>query len=252
MTQCKNCGATLDEGDRVCAKCGAPADGSPAAGPATGTTAPGAPAAPAASGGVFSDLVNLARGAKGLALLFFLLPWITVSCAGQTIASATGLELATGGVKSPAAAGGMMAPGTDAPSKAESYSIDIFILVAALLIIASLVATFVMPRRRAALIAMVGSAAAALLIGYDVLIRIKGKITDQIEDQAGGASSMPGAGGADVERQMQQQMEQMTQAISVDASIGFWLTVIALIAAAVLNWMIHSGRTRLSGPEPGA
>ena len=43
-------------------------------------------------------LFNLARGAKGAALLLFLLPWVTVSCAGQDLVSMSGMDLATGTV----------------------------------------------------------------------------------------------------------------------------------------------------------
>ena len=38
------------------------------------------------------------RVSKGVALLAFFLPWITVSCSGQKLGSATGLQLVTGNI----------------------------------------------------------------------------------------------------------------------------------------------------------
>ena len=41
-------------------------------------------------------MTNLGRIAKVIALLLFVLPWVTVSCADQTLVSMTGVDLATG------------------------------------------------------------------------------------------------------------------------------------------------------------
>lgn len=197
-----------------------------------GPTAPGTPTA---------RLVNFARAAKGVALLCFLLPFVTVSCAGQPLARITGLQLATGSVGQI----GQNAPGAPAPpagAASQNYSLDVLALAAALLIIAALAVTFVMPRRRAALFAMIGSAVAAVLIVFDVFVRIKGQAEAQIRAGAGSGQSPSGAGG-ELEREMQKQMEQISQAISVDPAIGFWLCVLALIAAVVLNNMVRSRRT---------
>ena len=59
----------------------------------------------------------------------------------------------------------------------------------------------------------------------------------------GGGATPPAGTGGEFEKQMQQQMEQMVQQISVDPAIGFWLCVLALIAAIVLNNMVRSRRT---------
>jgi lysylphosphatidylglycerol synthetase-like protein (DUF2156 family) len=201
-------------------------------------------AAPAGTTGTSTNtLFNIARGAKGIALLCFVLPWVTVSCAGQPLARITGLQLVSGSIPPIGANGGM--PGAPAaPSAgAQSYSVDIFALVAAILIVAALVATFVLARRRAALLAMIGSAVAAVLIVFDVFVRIKGAAEDQIRQGAGGGATPPAGGGGEFEKQMQQQMEQMVQSISVDPAIGFWLCVLALIAAVVLNNMVRTKST---------
>lgn len=201
-----------------------------------GTT--GAPGTPA------NTLFNIARGAKGIALLCFLLPWVTVSCAGQPLARITGVQLATGSIQPIGQNSGMPGAPTGAATSGQGYSVDILALLAAVLIIASLVVTFMMARRRAALFAMIGSAIAAVLIVFDVFVRIKGAAEDQIRQGAGGTGAQqPSGAGAELERQMQQQMEQMAQQISVDPAIGFWLCLVALIAAIVLNNMVRSRRT---------
>ncbi len=201
---------------------------------------PPPPPPPAGGGTSAANLMNFARGAKGLALLCFLLPWVTVSCAGQPLARITGVQLATGNIDPIGGGAGM--PGAPAAPTAQSYSVDVFALGAAILIIAGLVVTFVLARRRAALIGMITAAVAAVLIVFDVFVRIKGAAEDQIRQSGAGGGTTTGPG-AEFERQMQQQMEQMTQSISVDPALGFWLTLIALIAAIVLLKMVHGRRT---------
>jgi hypothetical protein len=266
MTQCTNCGATLDPGAAVCPSCGTPAAASEA--PAASTAIPEAPAAaaampeaPAASPAPHiaaatpaattstSNLMNFARGAKGLALLCFLLPWVTVSCAGQTLVSITGANLATGSIPAPGGPAAQMGGGApNAAAQTGSHSPNILVLLAAILIVAALVVTFVMPRRRAALLAMIGSGVAAVLIAFTVLVSIKGAVDNQIRESNGGAATPPAGGGGELDAQMRQSMEQMTQAISVDPALGFWLTILALIAAVVINKMIH-GREGAAGPR---
>lgn len=58
-------------------------------------------------------MTNLARGAKIIALLLFILPWVTISCAEQTLVSMSGVDLASGSVtmNNPAP------PGSTAPSR---------------------------------------------------------------------------------------------------------------------------------------
>ena len=197
-----------------------------------------APTPPPATGGTSTGtLMNIARGAKGLALLFFLLPWVTVSCAGQPFMRISGLNLATGSMPAPTG----LPQGMGGAAAAPSGSPDIFVLAAAVLIVLSLVATFVLARRTGALAAMAGCAVALALIVFTVFVRIKGEVTGRV----GESSTATAPTGADGEfaRQAQQQAEQMAQAITVDPAAGFWLTALALVAAIVLNKMVHGRRT---------
>jgi hypothetical protein len=174
---------------------------------------------PAASGGG-SGLFNLARGAKGVALLLFLLPWVTISCAGQELATLSGYDLATGSVT---IANPMTGASETPPGAGER---DIAVIAAALLILLSLAATFVLKRGQAALVAAGGAAVSALLISYTVLIRVPARMRD--------SAAAEGSAGMN-----QQEIADM---ISVDVAIGFWLTLAVLIAAVALNWLAR-GRT---------
>lgn len=217
MNHCANCGAALEPGAAFCSQCGASAGGGGAA-----------YAAGERGEGFASNLMNFARGAKGIALLGFLLPWVTVSCAGQPLLRATGLDMATGNVKPverPGMRGGGNGLGDMMPSGSQ---VDVFVIIAAVLIVAGLVLSFVLARRRGAIAGMVASAAAALLIIYEVLIRLKGAVAAAFRESAaanrGGANSPLS----------QRDMEQIAHMVSVDPGTGFWITLVALIAAAVL------------------
>ena len=198
-------------------------------------------AAAGTAGTSTSTLFNIARGAKGVALLCFFLPFVTISCAGQPLAKITGVQLASGNVP-PIGQNGMPGAPSSGASTAANYGVDIFALVAAILIVAALVLTFVLARRKAALLAMALSAVAAVVLVFDVFVRIKGAATEQLRqgmDSSGAAA--PSGGGADFERQMQ----QMVNSISVDPAIGFWLCILALVAAIVINNMVRSRQTDL-------
>jgi lysylphosphatidylglycerol synthetase-like protein (DUF2156 family) len=197
--------------------------------------------APGTTGTSTSTLFNIARGAKAIALLCFLLPFVTVSCAGQPLARITGMQLATGSIQ-PIGQNGMPGAPSTGAATGQHYGLDIFALAAAVLIVIALVLTFVLARRRAALIAMVLAAVSAVLLVFDVFVRIKGAATAQIREGMGSSGgAAPSGAGADFDRQMQ----QMVNSISVDPALGFWLCVLALVAAIVINNMVRSRRADL-------
>ncbi len=186
--------------------------------------APTTPNPAAAVGGL--GFMNLARGAKLVALLLFLLPWVTISCAEQTLASMSGLDLATGSVTmhNPMTGQSERPPGNEGP--------DYPVLVAGILIGLALVLGFVVKRSLAIWMGMVGSALAAALISYTVFIRIPEKTH----------SAPPAAGGADAGSGMFNE-QQLAELIRVDVAVGFWLTLAALLAAILLNWLARTRAT---------
>ena len=197
--------------------------------PADTTPPPAAPAPPAtASGG---RLFNLARGLKGIALLLFLIPWVTVSCGGTELVSMSGYDLATGAisVRNPMT-GQVETPPANAGSGGGRGS-DMWVIAAAGLIVAGLVLTFVLPRAVAALLAAVASIGAAGLIGYTVLARLPAEMREQPMAPPGAA----GGGGSAADMGMNAQ--QLAAMIKVEPQLGFWLLLAALVAAAVLNIM---------------
>jgi hypothetical protein len=234
MSVCANCGASLAPGAKACPTCG------------TRVAATAGPA-PSAAGAPVSTLLNLARGAKGIALLCFLLPWVTVSCAGREFQSVTGLQLATGSAP-PIAANGIPGAGPATGSAAESFSPEIAVIAAALLIVAGLAATFLLPRRRAALAGMVSAAVAAALLVFEMFVVVMGAADAEIRARSAGPTTGGGGLGAEFRREVRRQLEPFTEAISVDPAIGFWLTLIALIAAFVLLGLVLNRPARTSGP----
>lgn len=192
-----------------------------------GAAPPPAPAPSAASklGGLF----NIARGLKGIALLLFLIPWVTVSCGGTELVSLSGYDLATGSVsvRNPMT-GQVETPPANAGSGGGGRGSDMWVVASAGLIVAGLVLTFVLPRALAALVAALGSLGAAGMIGYTVLARLPAEMREQ-------PIGADGAGGGAAEMGMNAQ--QMAAMIKVEPQMGFWLVMGALIAAAVLNLM---------------
>ncbi len=167
-----------------------------------------------------SDLsfFNLARGAKLAALLLFLLPWVTVSCAGQPLATISGLDLATGSVT-------LHNPMTGATEQPRGGGeTDLPVLFAALLIAASLAASFLLARSKAALAGMAGCALAAALIAYTVFVRLPVRLREsQPDDMKARLGDTP-----------------IDEIVRTEVSTGLWLTLAALAAAVVLNWLARS------------
>ncbi len=164
------------------------------------------------------SLANIARGLKLVALLLFFLPWVTVSCADQTLVSMSGLDLATGSVT---AHNPMTGEIERPPDLGEP---DFPVLIAAILIAAALVLSFVLKRGQAALASIGALAAAAALISYTVLLRMPDKAREGVTEQGGQSTQ-----GID--------QAQLAQLIRVETATGFWLTLAALIAAIVVTWM---------------
>ena len=194
--------------------------------------APVAPAnAPAANPGGATSLATPANGSRALmvlALLFFLLPWVTVSCADQTLVSMSGLDLARGSVTMHNPMTGEKA---QPPSGGEA---DIPVMVGGLLVALALVLSYVMKGRTGTFASMASLAAAAALIIYTVLVRIPDQVREDAARQGApttpGASVTPGSAGLD--------QAQIAEMIRVQTEIGFWLTLAAIIGAIVLAWMV--------------
>jgi hypothetical protein len=200
-----------------------PAPPEPPTAPVSAT--PTAASAPTPNPGDSKSLATPANGSRAmmlLALLLFLLPWVTVSCANQTLVSMSGLDLARGSV---AMHNPMTGENVRPPSGGGA---DIPVMVGAILIALALALSFVMKGRIGTLASMASLAVAAALISYTVLVRIP----DQAREDAASSGTLlaPGTPGAD--------QAQVADLIRVQTEIGFWLTLAAIIGAIILAWMV--------------
>ena len=192
--------------------------------PPTMSAAPAAPAAPAANPG--RSLATPANGSRLLmllALLFFVLPWVTVSCADQTLVSMTGLDLAQGSVtmQNP-----MTGETTTPPGRGEA---DIPVLVGGILVALALLLSFVIKGRMGTMASMASLAVAAAAISYTVLYKIPRQAR---EDAAAQPAGPPGQASTGIDQ------TQIAEMIRVQTEIGFWLTLAAIVAAIVLAFMV--------------
>jgi len=110
-------------------------------------------------------LLNIARGLKLVALLCFLLPWITVSCADQTLVSMSGYDLAAGSVT----VHNPMTGEVRHPPDAEHPEWPV--LIAAALIAAALALSFLLARAQAAL-AAIGALAATSILDTPYMVNV--------------------------------------------------------------------------------
>src|SRR3954463_16331093 len=134
----------------------------------------------------FLSTTNLARTAKIVALLFFLLPWLTVSCSSRGLdqLGGSGASTATADVPIASASGAQLAIGSisyadSVPFGAAAGEVsDLFdkpnwgVAGAALLILLSFAADFLPNRVLRASVAIIGIALAAAALGYTILFRI--------------------------------------------------------------------------------
>jgi len=196
--------------------------------------------------------LNLARALKIVALLLFLLPWVTVSCSPEAlgeaaggppmtgaptteIATATGLQMALGSVEYrnlPApAAGEPAAPFTEP---------DLILIGGALLILLSLAATFLLRGTTRAMTAIGGLVLAACALGYTVLMRVP----KSVQDHFATAGVSDGPGGPQIPT------EELARMIQTKVEIGFWLTIAALAAAIVLLVLSIASHRPAAAAEP--
>lgn len=161
------------------------------------------------------DLMSVARGAKVVALVGFFLPWISVSCSGQELGSASGLSLAAGFLSARNPMTGMM----------ETQSVGpVLWLVAAILVIG--IGLFLSfdedhPQNAKALTVGAGLALVLCMIGLGA---VNGGAAKQANRQGGG------------------QFAGMGQMIQVNTRSGYWLTFWSLALATGLGGVILSGR----------
>ena len=152
---------------------------------------------------------------KGVALLAFLLPWMTVSCSGQKLVEATGFGLTFGRVT----AMGRAAQASD------GTSINFWLILALLAIAGGLVLLFLKGRETAKFV--LGTAVAAIIL---IIVGTWRYSKDAIVAEAAKNGQNSGADQAALAM------------IQVHWEIGYWLALVSLVAAAAMAWLVMSGK----------
>ena len=150
---------------------------------------------------------------KAIALLAFLLPWMTVSCSGTRVAEASGWELVLGRVRP------VIQSAAEATRERPAH-LNYYLAGAVALIAVGLVLSLMRRRVAAAVVATSLGGIALIWAGTDQYS------TQRIADAAarsGSASDMGAAAAASV--------------IRVDWQVGYFVALIALIIAAALAFL---------------
>lgn len=155
------------------------------------------------------------RVPKGVALLAFLLPWMTISCSNQKIAEASGFGLAFGRISA-------MGQAADA---GDGAAMNWWLILALIAIAGGLFLLFTRGREAAKMV--VGTSAAAFVL---ILVGTWRYSKDAILAEAG----KTGSDGS---------MDQAALAmIQINWHFGYWLALLALAASAVMAWLVMSGK----------
>ncbi len=170
---------------------------------------------------------------KAVALLAFLLPWMSVSCSGAKIVSATGYGLATGHFTS------------DLPQRAASGpgggQMSGWLIAAVILILVGLALSF--SARRNAIAVAATSAAAFVLILIGTSRYSKSAILAEAAKDRGSAPRFnPDNPFAAPDNPFGDPAQAAAAMIHVDWHFGYWLALGALVVAALMAWLVMSGR----------
>jgi hypothetical protein len=168
--------------------------------------------------------IGMARIAKIIALLAFLLPWLLVSCAGQPIGTATGADLAMGAIH-------FQSPGSGT-SQTQQGDPDwpLWLALAAIGVglLASMQANSIAEKKVAGRNLAIAAAAAAVLCIVGLATAYAAR------DKAMARSSANGGPFADIGR-------GAAGAIHMETQFGFWVTLLALATAGGLGLAAYRG-----------
>lgn len=168
---------------------------------------------------------------KGIALLAFLAPWMTVSCQGQPFARAAGWQLVLGRsspVVSPSTTGG-------APVPASNAELNMWLILALAVIVVGLVIACLKYSKQMSLAVLGTSVVSVVLIWLGTMMKYSPAELMKDMSKGGGADS-PGMDPATLQGMIQ-----------INWEWGFWLALIALVAAGVMAFLAYSGKDAALG-----
>lgn len=192
---------------------------------------------------MFIDFNQIARIGKIVALLGFLLPWVTVSCSNTEILSATGVQLMTG---DPQPAGPLA--GMDQQSRTDDAEPAVIIIAAFAIILIGL-GISLFTRTRSAAIAMLATSALGIGVSYYGVENMRGELQRQISEgqreQSAEMGDNPFISG--------DQQRELTQAVASNITVkeeeGYVVTHSGLLAAAIFS-LLTLFRRRKDEAEP--
>jgi hypothetical protein len=176
------------------------------------------------------DYLLLARIGKVVALLGFVLPWVTVSCSGTEILEATGIQLMTGDLQPTGAF-------AQAEAQADDTEPAIAVIVACAIVVLGLVVGFLTKGRRAAGV-MLGTAVAAMALSYFSIANMRAEMTRQMNEGQNAQVEESPYFSAEQQRELAQ---AATSAIKIEEQEGYWLTMGALGVSGILCLLVLAG-----------
>ena len=178
---------------------------------------------------MFIDFNQIARLGKLVALLGFFLPWVTVSCSGTEILSATGWQLMTGDPQPAGPLEGM----ADQRQQAEDSEPAIIIIAAFAVVLIGL-GTSLMTRTQTAAISMLVSAVLGIGISYYGVENMRSELRREITESQGEQQSVADTPffSADQQRELS---SAVASSIKVEEQEGYIVTHGGLVLAAIFS-----------------
>jgi hypothetical protein len=189
------------------------------------------------------DFNTMARVGKLIALLGFLLPWVTVSCSGTDIMTATGVELMTG---DPQPAGPLANMGGEVDR--EDAEPAILVIAAFGVTLIGLVCGL-LARGRTAAKAMLAAALLGAGLAYFSIENMRAEMRRELEQSQSerGASQDTPFFSAEQQRELS---DTVASSIEVEREEGFWLTLGGLALAALFAGLTLASRREAAATGP--
>ncbi|MFT3728083.1 MAG: hypothetical protein QM759_09690 [Terricaulis sp.] len=169
---------------------------------------------------------TLARFAKLAALLCFFLPWILVSCSGNELVHGSGWDMMTGHLHPSDQINGIQDQFGNAHTQEQmdKPAPEIYVIAAFAVIALGLVLSFAFKRRGAAA-TMLATSLLAIALSFGAFEDLKSQMNRQVERQ---------------ERKHHNSLnldlgDSVNGMVRIEKQEGFWATIIALVAAAMLS-----------------
>lgn len=177
------------------------------------------------------DYLLLARISKLVGLLGFLLPWVTVSCSGNLILEATGVQLMTG---DPQPAGAL----AGAENQTDDAEPAIGVILACSVAVLGLGLSWLLKNKQAAG-ALLAGAVLCIGLSFYSIEHMRSELTREISEQQNDA---PVEDNPFFSREQQNDMARaIAGSIRIEEEEGFWVTVGGMVVGGILALLVLAG-----------